>query len=429
MIRWIRWVLLFALVVSGCGRCFAKAYRLRVTLEDGATARATAVCIGKTDEGFNLFATAEHNLQGAILAEVVTAQWTARTKEVVRHDSEDVAVFTIGRGDCEAIDLEDPEIGETAYVDGYGPEYHNQPAEQQCRFTGTVQPEHVAGHDGLHPITGDSGGPVAVLRKGRYKLIGIVSGYAPPSTGFMRSRYEYREKRFETVYTSSKAIRQCLQQRWQYGGCPPGGCPIYVRPQVQQPMIGIGIPSGPPRVVGVAEPAPQVYQPLPSPDVGLTIQRAVREWLEANREQLRGDPGTPGERGPEGHAGRSVSKEAASEIISQWLEANKDQLRGEQGERGLIGVPSEAEIAAVIDTWIERNDPRIRDFVREVIREELGKQSSGDMDARVTALEARRLRMMIVDGSSKSVLDDETYDPGEPVILDIRRLRGSPDAE
>jgi hypothetical protein len=116
----------------------------------------------------------------------------------------------------------------------------------------------------------------------------------------------------------------------------------------------------------------------------------------------------------------------ATEIITQWLESNKDQLRG---ERGLIGVPSEAEIAAVIDTWIERNDPRIREFVREVIREESQQHSSGDFDARLTALEARRLRMMIVDGSSKSVLDDETYDPGEPVILDIRRLRGSPDAK
>lgn len=422
----IRWILTLAVCCAGCGPCFAKAYRLRVTLEDGATARATAVCIGRTDEGFNLFATAEHNLQGAILAEVVTAQWSARTKEVVRHSSEDVAVFTIGRGDCEAIDLDEPEIGETAYVDGYGPEYHNQPAEQQCRFTGTVQPDHVAGHDGLHPITGDSGGPVAVLRQGKYRLIGIVSGYAPSSASFMRSRYEYREKRFETVYTSAKAIRQCLQQRWQYQGCPPGGCPIYVRPQVQQPMIGIGIPTGPPRVVGVAEPAPIAYQPAAPPDVADAVRRATREWLEANREQLRGDPGKPGERGPEGAAGRTLSKEMATEIITQWLEANKDQLRG---ERGLIGVPSEAEIAAVIDTWIERNDPRIRDFVREVIREESQKQSSGDVDARLTALEERRLRMMIVDGSSKSVLDDETYDPGEPVILDIRRLRGSPDAK
>lgn len=428
----IRWILAFAVFCAGCGPCFAKAYRLRMVLEDGSIGRGTATCIGETVDGFSLFATAKHNFEGAISAEIVTREWTARTKEVVRHDTEDCAVFTIVRGGCEATDLDEPELGETAYVDGFGPEYHATDSAENCRFTGTVEVNHVAGHDGLHPITGDSGGPVAVKRKDRYKIIGVVSGYAPVPTGYLKSRYSYREKRLWTIYTPTRYIRQCLQQRWQYQGCPPGGCPIYVRPQVQQPMIGIGIPTGPPRVVGVAEPVPRVYQPMPSPDVGPTIQRAVREWLEANREQLRGDPGIPGQRGPEGPAGpagRSVSKEAASEIISQWLEANKDQLKGEQGARGLIGVPSEAEIAAVIDTWIERNDPRIREFVREVIREEIGNQSSGDLDARVTALEARRLRMMIVDGGSKNVLDDETYAPDEPVILDIRRLRGSPDAK
>jgi hypothetical protein len=424
----MRWVVLLVALVLGCGPCDAKVYRLRVTLEDGSTARASAVCIGRTSDGCSLFATARHNFDGAILAEVVTSKWAARTKEVIRHESEDVAVFTIGRDDCEPTELEesDPLSGETAYVDGYGPEYHNQPESQNCRYSGTITQDYVAGHDGLHPITGDSGGPVAVIRRGRYKIVGVVSGYSPSSQEYLRSRFSYREKRFQTIYTPARAIQHCLQQRWQYGGCPPGGCPIYVRPQVQQPMIGIGIPTGPPRVVGVAEPAPIAYQPAAPPDVADAVRRATRDWLEANREQLRGDPGKPGERGPEGAAGRTVSKEMATEIITQWLESNKDQLRG---ERGLIGVPSEAEIAAVIDTWIERNDPRIREFVREVIREESQQQSSGDVDARLTALEARRLRMMIVDGSSKSVLDDETYDPGEPVILDIRRLRGSPDAK
>jgi hypothetical protein len=185
----------------------------------------------------------------------------------------------------------------------------------------------------------------------------------------------------------------------------------------------IGIPVGPPRVVGVAEPAPVVQQSA-IPDLSPVVRQSVRDWLEANREQLRGDTGPPG------HDGRSVSKSEAESIISTWLEANREQLRGEpgpagrdgvdgqQGERGMIGVPSEEEIAAVIDLWIQRNDPRIREFVKQVVREEF----AGDMDARVTALEARRLRMMIVDGKAKTVIDDETYGPGEPVILDLRRF-------
>ena len=99
------------------------------------------------------------------------------------------------------------------------------------------------------------------------------------------------------------------------------------------------------------------------------------------------------------------------------------------GERGLIGVPSEKEIAAVIDLWISRNDAKIREYIRHVIQEQNEAAESGELEERLTRLEKQKLRMMVVDGTTKDVLDDESYSPGEPVILDIRRLRGSPDAK
>jgi hypothetical protein len=37
--------------------------------------------------------------------------------------------------------------------------------------------------------------------------------------------------------------------------------------------------------------------------------------------------------------------------------------------------------------------------------------------------------MMIVDGASNKIIDDETYEPEEPVVLDIRRLRNRSDAD
>lgn len=215
--KWI--VFAVCLLVSDIAN--AKAYRLRVVLEDGGIGRASAVCIGETDDGFSIFATARHNLEGAVSAEIVTTQWTARTKEVVRHKTEDCAVFTIVRGGCEATDLDEPQLGETAFIDGYGPEYHSTDVAENCRFTGTVEENHVAGHDGLHPITGDSGGPVAVKRNAQFRIIGVVSGYAPIPTEDLKSRYAYRERRLQTIYTPTLHIRQCLQQRWQYQGCPP----------------------------------------------------------------------------------------------------------------------------------------------------------------------------------------------------------------
>lgn len=203
----------------------------------------------------------------------------------------------------------------------------------------------------------------------------------------------------------------------------------------------IGIPVGPPRVVGVAEPAPVVAQPSPPPDLSRIVRREVQDWLEANRDQLRGDPGPAGQDGKPGNPGRAIDKAMAEDIITSWLDANADQLKGEPGapgrdgvdgkpgERGLIGVPSEAEIAAVIDMWIQRNDPRIKEFVRKIIREEKAAEGSSDVEARLTAVEQRRLRMMIVDGASNKILDDETYEPEDPVVLDIRRLRNRSDAE
>jgi hypothetical protein len=384
----IAWLIAVGLIVSGCGPCFAKAYRLRMVLEDGSIGRGTATCIGETDDGFSLFATAKHNFEGAISAEIVTREWTARTKEVVRHDKEDCAVFTIVRSGCEATDLAEPQLGETAFIDGYGPEYHSTDLAENCRFTGTVEENHVAGHDGLHPITGDSGGPVAVKRNAQFRIIGVVSGYAPIPTEYLKSRYAYRERRLQTIYTPTLHIRQCLQRRWQYQGCPPGGCPIYVRPQVQQPMIGIGIPAGPPRVVGIAEPVPQTYVPRQSVPVSPdAIRQAVADYLNANPERFRGPKGEPGSNG------RSVSKADAAEIITQWLDANRDQLRGPAGKDC-----EEKETA------------------------------SSDLEERLARLEKQKLRMMVVDGATKNVLDDESYAPGEPVIFDIRRLRGSPDA-
>lgn len=153
-------------------------------------------------------------------------------------------------------------------------------------------------------------------------------------------------------------------------------------------MIGIGIPAGPPRVVGIAEPVPQTYVPRQSVPVSPdAIRQAVADYLNANPERFRGPKGEPGSNG------RSVSKADAAEIITQWLDANRDQLRGPAGKDC-----EEKETA------------------------------SSDLEERLARLEKQKLRMMVVDGATKNVLDDESYAPGEPVIFDIRRLRGSPDA-
>jgi len=425
-----------AVVVLLAECCHAQSYRLKIYAGD-KIGRATAVCVGATDDGHSLFVTARHNFDDADSAVVYGKGWEITVRDVWKHKSEDVAAFITDRREFAWIDIDEPVTGETVAISGFGPEYQNQ--QESTLFRGVMRDDAVHGIDGAHPIPGDSGGAVWVETKsGKRFLVGLVSGFSPAR--HVTSRRDRAAERLETVIVKSRFVRQCLQYRYQYS-CPPGGCPIYIRPQVQQPMIGIGVPVGPPRVVGVAEPAPILARPSPQPDLSPLVRREVQDWLEANREQLRGDPGPAGEDGKPGNPGRSIDREQAADIISTWLEANMDQLKGDPGapgkdgrdgkpgERGLIGVPSEKEIAAVIDLWISRNDAKIRQYIRQVIQEQGEAPESGELEERLTRLEKQKLRMMVVDGETKNVLDDESYAPGEPVILDIRRLKGSPDAK
>jgi hypothetical protein len=100
---------------------------------------------------------------------------------------------------------------------------------------------------------------------------------------------------------------------------------------------------------------------------------------------------------------------------------------GPTGERGLIGVPSEPELQAVIDTWVSRNDDRIRALVAELIREQMRanpgeKFDSAAIEKRLTSLEKKPLTVVITENGK--VKDEETYLPGEPVVFDLARLRG-----
>ena len=42
--------------------------------------------------------------------------------------------------------------------------------------------------------------------------------------------------------------------------------------------------------------------------------------------------------------------------------------------------------------------------------------------ARIEALEKQKRRVILVDGKSKAVIDDESYAADEPIILDVRQL-------
>lgn len=132
-------------------------------------------------------------------------------------------------------------------------------------------------------------------------------------------------------------------------------------------MIGIGIPVGPPQVIGVAEPAPRRYVPEGSrPSV--PAQPSVTQGPA-------GPQGPPGPAGPPGRDGQDVSREHVEAVINAWLEANVDRMQ--------------PDITA--------------------------------LESRLDTLERRSTRVILSEAGK--VIDDETYAAGEPIVLDIRRLK------
>lgn len=336
----------FLLALLLCCPCHAQVVQLHVR-GDGFTGQGTAVCIGRTDDGFGLYLTAKHNFRDALSAAIEYKDRRIAVREMAESATADVACF-----ESEPITFyelaESEPIGESVVIPGYGPVFHGRRRE---KFDGIIRGNGVIeGDRGLHSIPGDSGAPV--LAFGR--VVGIVYGYQ--ETAF---RSDNAEKRFPTLYTSLRDCRALLTQHYQ---CGPGGCKIWLRPEVRQPIGFLGLPVGPPRVVNVAEPVPRVFvpedsRPAPAP---------------------RPDPiSTQGPPGPPGKDGRSVTPAEVESIVSAWLDSNRDELA-----------------KAAVDL-------------------------SG-LESRVSALERRPFTLIVA--KDKREVDREIYAPGEPVVIDVERL-------
>lgn len=264
---------------------------------DGFTGDGTAVCIGRTNEGFGLYLTAKHNFRDALSASIDVDGQHYAVKRVNEHPSADVACF-----ESQPIliyELADDEaIGHPVRIPGYGPRYNGR---KESSFGGVItETGLISGDRGFHPIKGDSGAPVLTPDR---KVCGIVTGYF--ETAF---RSDNADRHFPTRYAQLVHCREVLTQQYR---CGPGGCKIWIRQEYRQPVGILGLPYGPPRVVNVAEPVPRVFVP--------------EDQVAA--PQPKPDPiSTQGPPGRDGKDGRSVTPAEVESIVSAWLDSNRDEL-------------------------------------------------------------------------------------------------------
>lgn len=329
--------------VSGCcvSQCSAQVVRLQIGEDKG-----TAVCIGECENGSRLFVTAKHNFKDYNgEAHVRFRGGLYRVTEINSSDLDDVASFEcIAPVAAMPIFAGDLPSGSEVKLVGYGPEYQGQLNGNAVRF-GRLSDEETITQTSHQVVPGDSGGAVAY----QYQTIGLISGFVTDCPS-------------QTVFVSARKIHRCVSRIYTVR-CPPGGCPIYLRPSVRQPILGIGIPIGPPQLVTEAVPVPrppQIYDPRPTPDP----------------EFSPGPRGPAGPQGPPGRDGESVSREHVEAVVNAWLSANAEQLR--------------PDLSAI--------------------------------EKRLTAVEQRPFRIIL--SSDGKIVDDETYPAGDPVVLDLQRLRG-----
>jgi hypothetical protein len=136
----------------------------------------------------------------------------------------------------------------------------------------------------------------------------------------------------------------------------------------------------------------------------------ISEYLVANHgSQLRGPVGATGPTGSQGPAGQ------------QGLpgESGRDGADGKDGARGLVGVPDEADIR----NWLvgAASDPQTREALGVLLADIVSSDPRVDaLIQRLESVEQQERRVLLVEDGN--VVDDESYPPGQPIVLDLKRI-------
>lgn len=182
-----------------------------------------------------------------------------------------------------------------------------------------------------------------------------------------------------------------------YSQCPPGGCPV--------PSQGGGGVVTYPGPGAQTQPPPLELTPShPQPPACKCDQDAI---IAAVLEKMAGDDRFRGPQGPAGPAGRdgangadgtvnAMHLAAVTESILQTIQGD-DRFRGPQGPKGDRGEAGPAGQAAELD---------VAALTQQILAQ----------------VKHPGQRVVLVDGKNGRVIDDETYAPGEPIVLDFQTI-------
>ena len=237
-------------------------------------------------------------------------------------------------------------------------------------------------------ISGDSGGPV-LDSTGNY--VGPLWGSSGSTTIFSNAgKFQGVIGRFR------ERINNWHTQGYGcFGGqCPPsyGGGGGYSQPPSQGGGSGrVPVENNPEPITPLTPPAQQ--QP-PQNNSGCPCEKPRQIGCDCKCE--KGEKGERGEIGLQGPMGPQGPRGPAAEITDEQLAlisaAVYQKMQSDPKFRGPQGLPGEI------------TDSQIQQIKAEVLAS------------------LPSLRVLLVDGSTGTVIDDETYRPGEPLVLDFQRV-------
>jgi hypothetical protein len=330
--------------------------------------------------GERTIVTARHVVDGGILS-TTTVDFAGRTysaKGWLANKTADQYIIQLGEEPASIrpipFAVSPPARGETVYVMGFGHGKFDIWGARLTSYGSAVSQQDSGFYTGRRARSGDSGGAV-LNAAGEY--VGTIWGggsndavavtYTQTRSFFQRCGLLGRLfGRRPGIVTESQTLN--VQSR---GGCSDGQCYQPPRQQPQPNDSGGYVPS--PDYFGQPN-NPAADALPPSIDSGKIADEIIDRIAEDDR--FRGPPGPAGQVGPAGEMGS----------------------RGDRGPAGPAGPVGPAGA-----------DAQINEADIEMIT------------ARVLASIPNQ-RVMLVDGKSKTVIDDETYQPGEPIVIDFQRV-------
>jgi len=380
----------------------------RVTLDQGRSAQMGSA----TYLGNGLWLTNRHVVEGGAgrySVKLKTGQtFDAKVNSISRGNADLAVVETIDLDSQIApvvISNDEPRPGMVVYPSGFDHGNLDQhvcwPAQIVNIFAdGDIESEGLSARKGS--ISGNSGGPTFTadgqLLAPLFANGGSDESCTSTGTGTCITVNSFACRTYLLPWR--ERIMSSLTGR---GGCYGGNCQpqMQSRPQYQQ---GPG-PIQPPQYLIPSSPQgqsqgqpqfqqqPQVnnipsYQPQLPPPVAPTAPPVPQ--VTAGPAGPKGDQGPQGAPGPKGDPGEITQQHLA--IIAAKV---REGLAADPAMRGPAGPVGPAGQSATVD-------------IEAIVQEVLSRMPN--------------MRVVLVDGNTKKILDDETYKPGEALVFDINKL-------